>query len=323
MTKEIGGYFELELRRGKEYHQEAIALNSGRYCLVYAIKACGIKRLYYPYFNCETMLKALNKLSPELKISFYHIDEHFRPILDLPLQSEDWLLYINYYGICPNIIHTLHNQTIVDNSQSFFMKPNPAHLTFYSPRKFFGVPDGGYLYSQNKITNLIDVGKSFQRAQHLLKRTDLSAAQGYADFQAAEASIAEQPIQKMSRLTQKILASIDYDFISHIRQNNFIYLHNNLSQRNELNGIISQLERKKDFVPFSYPLMVEKGQDLRAKLIDERIYIPKYWPDDMLDKEKLSQIERNFVENILSLPIDQRYQKEDMDRILEVINGKN
>jgi hypothetical protein len=31
----IGGYFELELRKGKEYHTDAIRLNTGRNALEY------------------------------------------------------------------------------------------------------------------------------------------------------------------------------------------------------------------------------------------------------------------------------------------------
>lgn len=37
-THPIGGYFELELPRFTEYHSEAIALNSGRFCLEYILR---------------------------------------------------------------------------------------------------------------------------------------------------------------------------------------------------------------------------------------------------------------------------------------------
>ena len=33
----IGGYFELELRKGEEYHKEAIRLNSGRNAFEYVL----------------------------------------------------------------------------------------------------------------------------------------------------------------------------------------------------------------------------------------------------------------------------------------------
>ena len=34
----IGGYFELELPHGQEFHSNAIALNSGRFCFEYLLK---------------------------------------------------------------------------------------------------------------------------------------------------------------------------------------------------------------------------------------------------------------------------------------------
>lgn len=38
ITKTIGGYFELELPLYPELHAEAMALNSGRFCLEYLLR---------------------------------------------------------------------------------------------------------------------------------------------------------------------------------------------------------------------------------------------------------------------------------------------
>lgn len=45
---EIGGYIELETRDGKPLHNSAIAINSGRNGIRYAIKAYAIKDLWVP-----------------------------------------------------------------------------------------------------------------------------------------------------------------------------------------------------------------------------------------------------------------------------------
>lgn len=323
MAKEIGGYFELELPKEKEYHTNAIALNSGRNCLLYTIKAEGIRRIYYPFFNCETMLDAIGKYCPDVDVIYYHIDDFFKPILSHPLGRDDWLLFINYYGICSNLIPDLGGQIIVDNSQSFFTKPLANQSTFYSPRKFFGVPDGGYLYTKSEYPYTLEREISFQRVDHLLKRIDLSASQGYTDYKDNEEFLAEQPVRRMSRLTQRLLTSIDYAYVSLIRRNNFSYLHKKLSQANNLTKIISQYLNVDNFVPFVYPFMVSNGAALRQQLIDQKIYVPKYWPSDMLNANKLSPNENKFLEGVVPLPIDQRYDEKDMDRILDVINGKN
>ena len=42
--KEIGGYIELDTYTGKEYHEDAVALNCGRNALIYLIRAKRIKK---------------------------------------------------------------------------------------------------------------------------------------------------------------------------------------------------------------------------------------------------------------------------------------
>lgn len=48
-VKPIGGYFELELPTFPEYHCEAIALNSGRFCLEYILRCRNYNKIYIPF----------------------------------------------------------------------------------------------------------------------------------------------------------------------------------------------------------------------------------------------------------------------------------
>lgn len=54
-NSEIGGYLELWENRGKMLHEGAIALNSGRSCLEYLIRARGIKKILLPYYLCDSL----------------------------------------------------------------------------------------------------------------------------------------------------------------------------------------------------------------------------------------------------------------------------
>ena len=49
--KEIGGYFELQLRKGEHYHKGALQLNTARNCLEYILRAKKYKKIYIPYLN--------------------------------------------------------------------------------------------------------------------------------------------------------------------------------------------------------------------------------------------------------------------------------
>ena len=47
--KEIGGYFELELREGQEYHKKAIKLNTGRNALELILMVKQYKKVFIPF----------------------------------------------------------------------------------------------------------------------------------------------------------------------------------------------------------------------------------------------------------------------------------
>lgn len=60
--KPIGGYFDLELPRFRELHAEAIALNSGRFCLEYILRCKQYNKVYVPYFTCDSVVEPMEKL---------------------------------------------------------------------------------------------------------------------------------------------------------------------------------------------------------------------------------------------------------------------
>ena len=310
--KEIGGYFELELRRGKEYHPNAIKLNSGRNCLEYILRARGYKKIFIPYFTCEVILEPIQKLG--LSYEFYSIDEHLDPILNTELKTEEVLLYTNYFGIKTaktKELATTINNLVIDNSQAFFSKPIEGVDTFYSARKFFGVPDGAYLYTTAILEEEFEVDKSFERFSHLLKRIDSSASSGYTDFKNNDLQLSQQPIKFMSKLTSSILCSIDYATVISDRKRNFEFFHKILIEKNKL-----KIDIFSDDVPLVYPF--SHKSELRETLIKNNIFIATYWPNVIEWVEKDS-LEYKLTKNLIHLPIDQRVRYEDLLFIIQLI----
>lgn len=119
----------------------------------------------------------------------------------------------------------------------------------------------------------------------------------------------------MSKLTHRIMASIDYDKVKRIRRENFLYLHSVLSSTNELNLCL-----KDDEVPMVYPYLINTD-GLREKLIRNKIFVARYWPN-VLDWTTPKDDEYYLTQHLLPLPIDQRYNKEEMKMIIEIIKGK-
>ena len=70
--------------------------------------------------------------------------------------------------------------------------------------------------------------------------------------------------------------------------------------------------------PFAYPLMLENGMQLKKRLAEENIFIPTLWPE-LSDTLPAESTERRLAENILPLPVDQRYTDKDMHAMAEAI----
>src|SRR5690606_39004611 len=117
--------------------------------------------------------------------TFYHINENFLPQIS-KINSIEALLYTNYFGLMDNNVNILKekfNNLIIDNSQAFYDMPHPNIPSIYSPRKFFGLPDGGFVYHTNEVsTKNYNTDVSNERFGHLLKSIELGKEQSYNEF---------------------------------------------------------------------------------------------------------------------------------------------
>lgn len=314
--KPIGGYFELELNNYGEYPKNAIALNTGRNALEYILRVYKFIKIYIPYFTCEVILEPLNKLG--IQYEFYHLTLNLEPKIN-SIEKFAALLYTNYFGVLDdkvNVIVKKYTNVIIDSCQAFFSKPNNSALaTFYSCRKFFGVPDGAYLYIKKKLRRKFEQDTSESRLSHLIKRIEYGPEAGYKDFRNNDSSLCGQPIKTMSYLTRRILSSVDYGKVEERRKENFLYLHEHFGKINEF-----KFKYTNKIIPMVYPLLIDGGSSLKKKLIDNRIFVATYWPNvkNWVDK---TSFEYYLANNLVALPVDQRYILQDMKRIVRTING--
>lgn len=314
MINSIGGFFEMELRHGEHYHQNALKLNTARNCLEYLLRARNYKKIFIPYYTCEVILEPIKKI--QIEYDFYHINQELEPVKDYKLLDHEAFLYINYFGLKQEAVVNLFNNygtnLIVDNSQAFYAEPVNGIDAFFSARKFFGVPDGAYLYTNKYLKEDIEQDFSYMRMVHLLKRIDIGAELGYEDFKKDEALLNNQPIKKMSILTDKLLRSIDYNFIRQQRINNYKLLDKYLQTSNRLKLNFDELS-----VPMVYPYL-SNNKNLKNELIQNKIFVATYW-NNVLEWSDRDSIECELVENLLPLPIDQRYNSENMMQIVHLI----
>lgn len=311
--KEYGGYIEFEYYSGQEYHKNAIALSSGRNCLAHLIDKRKIKKIYLPFFLCDSVSKLCKKCGVE--VEFYQIDKNFRPMFNRELAEQEYLYVVNFYGQLTKQelleLKKKYGRIIMDYAQAFFENPLDDTDTIYVPRKFFGVADGAYLMADCGVTDDYPQDISCEKMDFLLGRFERPASLYYEKYRANNESFDTEPIKLMSDLTRNLLRGIDYARVKEKREENFRYLHSRLQA-------INMLDLRVPVGPFMYPLLVKDGAELRKKLQKMKIYIPTLWPN-VLEECESDSLEYFYAHDILPLPIDQRYGVEDMEYIAERI----
>ena len=318
--KEIGGYLELELPRGTGFpNDDGLMVASCRNALELVLHSLGpVRRLWVPYFTCDTVLDPVKKLG--IAFSRYKIDRRLE-VEGLPLLKEgEFLIYTNYFGLKDAYVDGLAEQyggkLIVDNAQAFYHRPSsPVCSYVYSPRKFVGIPDGGIAFFPGKESVTIEESDySSDRFSHLIKRIDKSASAGYAHFRKDEDSLKELDVKLMSQLTQRLLNSIDFEEVKSRRRCNFEYLHSSLKKDNLL-----EIPDLTSFAcPMVYPFWQRK-KGIKDYLISNRVYVATYWPN-VLAECSSSQIEYRLAAEVAFLPLDQRYDKHDMQHIIDLLD---
>lgn len=321
--KEIGGYLELELTSHISFvHDDGALLNTGSNALEYILRHIDrIDKVWLSYYTCETVLEPIKKLG--LSYDFYRIDDQLEVKEEWfnRLGQHDYLIYNDSFGIKDDYIRQLYNRIgtrlIVDYAQSFGSPYISGSKAFYSPRKSYGVPDGGIAYPNYGTDEYIQ-DQSHNRFAHLLTRCELPAQEGLGAFRTNNESLVGQPIRRMSELTQRILSSIDMQSAAEQRRLNFNYLHKYLEATNPLAPLCSRIPDTA--YPAFYPYYCLNEQ-LRRVLIDHKVFVATYWPNVLtwLGQEQDS-VEYRMTKYILPLPIDQRYGIDDMERIINIIN---
>lgn len=314
----IGGYYGLDMPFYElELGKEVIKTNSARSAIKLVLNSVGASKLWVPKYICEAVVEAVTEVG--VAIEFYDIDRNFEIQHTIELKENEYVFVVDYYGVCGeavirNINRFGRDKTIVDFSQSYFSSPADTLATIYSPRKFLGLPDGGFLYSKNeRITepNERDSTSKF-RLSHLISRLTDPPEFAYQKYIAAEKMISKLPIQKMSCLTERLINSVDHKRVKSIRRRNARYLHERLRNFNELNIDITNV------APLCYPFLPNKKTKSRVQLIEERVFLPSYWTE-VLGRVSKDSFEWRLVANGLFLPCDQRYNTKDLDRLINLL----
>ena len=218
--------------------------------------------------------------------------------------------------------------TIEDCTQCLYSDISRANVDFIvgSIRKRTGTPDGGFAVCHNgkfeskpqrpdKHLESAKVKASYAKYRYLFENTG-DKSEMLTMYRCAENILdAQTDLYAISETSSKVQANLDVDFLKRKRRENFNLLRTSLNKNiYPVFPIINDSE-----VPLYFPLLVKDRESLQKYLVQNSIYAPIVWPKSEL-QPKVDDGAEDVYEHLLCIPIDQRYDIDDMKRIVKVIN---
>ncbi|MBP5398634.1 MAG: hypothetical protein J6Y32_08465 [Bacteroidales bacterium] len=302
------------------------------------------KTVLLPAYTCDTVITPFKELG--WSCVYYPIDRNLRiginEVRRLTEQYNPSLLLVHpFYGMDLSsdeeelllFVHRRSCKIIVDITQCIFTTKRIDFIDFYvgSYRKWFPIPDGGFLEAKEFYDSNIE--RMSENSDFVSLQTDSMLLRGiYYDtgneliksvsrrINAKAAELIDHSVKPhgISTLSYSILATENKEENQKTRLANFQYLYEKLPQNDEFCFICRDLKCISS-APLYFPVFVKERTRLQRELAAHKIYAPVLWPvvyEDVLINDTI----RFIYDHILAIPIDQRYDSDDMNRIVSIVN---
>lgn len=338
----------LEVQKYKKRYEAYTA--SGRDAIALALKSLETDRpelsrtCLLPDYMCDTIFFPFERAG--WKIGFYHIGKNLEANAEmLGTQIETFrpgLLFIHaYYGLdtwkqMRFLLEKWRKQGVClmeDVTQSYYLEEagREADYVVGSLRKWYPVPDGGFVLSDRPLTteklssgeeaaakrwevltgkwNYLHGKKEYSQKEEFLKRN-----------RELETELDERTaLFHMSRLSKNLLKKTDEAQCREQRRRNCLLLTERLSGKEQFCPVLSYADYKA--APLYYPIYAKDRDRLQEYLRLHDIYAPVLWPVGAANADFLSSDSRYIFAHLLALPMDQRYGEEEMHRMANVLDG--
>lgn len=282
-----------------------------------------IKNVAIPSWCCGCMASPFLKHGIEVKFYPVYV-ESGRLICDYSCVVADCWLILSYFGYASqNNIGTPSGIIIRDITHSIFGNyQKDADYYFGSLRKWAGFYTGGYAWSDkwNDYFNYPDCDPYFIT----LRENAMSQKQSYINGQSdskAYLSIFEKGEEFLDCCEPMKAYELDIAKAQHL-DISFLTARRNSNAR----VLLSSLEKWAIFpevcdtdCPLFVPILLEpeRRDSLRLYLKKHSIYCPIHWSIEKA--HRLTSKTRELYDQELSIVCDQRYDEDDMERIIQVI----
>jgi dTDP-4-amino-4,6-dideoxygalactose transaminase len=344
IRKPIGGEFWFEEKLQSEDiisipSNKEVLLNGGKSAIELILSDIEFKEdeiLLLPSYLCPTIVDFIVKSKVNYK--FYNVNKD----LSLNLQDINNLInknqvkaifFIDYFGFYHNKktldqLLEFQNKGIIlieDAVQMFWIKKNNGFIgdyIFNSYRKFLPIDGSIVIGIEDKVFEEIedDYYNLMKKARNE-KSIYINEGKGeegifLKDFDIAHDSYYRRgSINAINSFDKGFLRHVPIEVLNNIRLDNYKYL------KQELNGIdgveVIFNEDLGDNIPLCIPIFVNRRDEIRRNLMGFNIYCPVHWN---LKNEEWADEYKDALEvskRILSIPIDWRYDINDMEYIIE------
>lgn len=285
-------------------------------------KAAGWRCLYFPVdLSLRIDIKAVNALYDSNNVSLILVHPYFG--MDLNDEEIDLLESLHQDGC----------KVIVDLTQCIFSdkKYEFADYVVGSYRKWYEVPDGSFLKANVEIKG-INSGLS-ENEDFVSLQTDSMYLRGlYFETGNEEVKNISRRLNKravdlikeriephaMSAFSLTLMKTIDFDNCKRRRMTNYRYLFDNLRDSAWIQLACDSMDVVTT-APLYFVIYVKDRSELQFSFAAEHIYAPVIWP--VPNREVLvNESVKSIYDTVLAIPVDQRYDISDMEKIIRTIN---
>jgi dTDP-4-amino-4,6-dideoxygalactose transaminase len=296
------------------------AYRTARAALAALLRDRCVKRVWLPAYICGSLFEGA--VASGATVLFYPVSATLAADLDglIPrLEARDAVLGVDYFGFPQDVFreHPVGPADILwieDRAQALDAGSPWGDVVLYSPRKLFGVADGGLLFSNQRLPAPAQPADETLWAPEDARGADpdgLDPSRWYPAFKAREARLDAEPGAATSR-TLRGLASTVAETQAARRRANWRVL-------DDLLGDYALWpSRPPGSPPLAFPVRVADAADLQARLAEARIWAPRHWADPPSSAADFP-IEHTLSRQLLSLPCDPRYDGDDMARIADAV----
>ena len=284
-----------------------------------------------PSWCCDSMIKPF--IDAGIEIAFYPVywDDGLRQDIRLDCDILFLMDYFGYEGSQPDLTG-YHGVIIRDVTHTLFSSiRTDADYYFGSLRKWCGVWTGGFAWAKSggalSAGGTVDTEYSILREKAMkLKETYISTAscingQSVIDkrfleiFHKAEEHLEDIGIAPAAERDIKVIEKLDTEHIRQRRRANAALLMEAFSEQ-----LVFRRTEQAD-CPLFVPILVPNGRrdELHKYLICKEIYCPVHWPISIY--HRLNTLTEQIYMNELSLICDQRYNEDDMIRMIDAIKA--